>query len=143
VKDDFESVESAPASLSKRGARRVIQRAFVLMGRDRALRQKLRGTELATRWRVEDWDLEWTAVMAGGRFEFFRGQTGRAPVNIHWERGEDFLAQVRHGGTSFAGFSYHCDAAARRPLELVIQSFLTTLRRVLQNPIDDDGVRLI
>ena len=52
-----ESEVTLPA-LSKRGARRAIQRAFVRVGRERAIRQHLREAELTTLWTIEDWGFE-------------------------------------------------------------------------------------
>jgi hypothetical protein len=130
-------------ALSKRGARRVIQRACVLVGRDRALRQNLREVELNTRWCVEDWGLEWTVVLDHGRVEFHRGRVGKPQVTYVWQTGEDFLGQVESGSASKDGFLFIGDPIWRRVVDPVFTAFLTALRAVLADPVDDDGVRLL
>ncbi|MBI4165243.1 MAG: hypothetical protein HY508_05860 [Acidobacteria bacterium] len=135
--------EEPVASLSKRGARRVIQRAFVLMGRDKALRQRLKGVELMTRWMVEDWGLEWTVIIDRGRVEFHRGHFGKAQVSFLWKTGDDFLGQVASGRDPGDGFGLECVPALRRVLDLLLAAFCSTLRTVLTDPVDDDGVRLV
>lgn len=130
-------------ALSKRGARRVIQRAFVLVGRERPIRQHIREVELNTQWAIEDWGLEWTVVVDHGRLEFHRGHVGKAQLTYTWETGEEFLAQVETGTASRDGFQLVADPIWRRVVDPVFNSFLTTLRAVLADPIDDDGVKLV
>jgi len=145
VTSDEQSRESevvAPA-LSKRGVRRVIQRAFVLVGRERAIRQQIREVELNTYWAIEDWGLEWTVVFDHGRLEFHRGHVGKPQVNYHWETGEEFLGQVESGASSSDGLQFVGDPVWRRAVEPVFKLFLTTLRAVLADPVDDDGTRLL
>ena len=129
--------------LSKRGARRVIQRAFVLVGRERAIRQHVREVELNTHWAIEDWGLEWTVVLDHGRLEFHRGHVGKPQVTYTWETGEDFLAHIEAGTAPEEGFQFVADPIWRRVIDPVFNSFLTVLRAVLADPIDDDGVRLL
>lgn len=134
--------EAAVSSLSKRGARRVIQRAVVLLGRDKAFRQKVRTVQMNSRWSVEDWDLEWTVIVAQGRMEFHRGRTGRAHTHLRWKTGEDFLKQVELGRTPGDGFELECPAAEKALVESLLARFCATLKSVLADPVDDDGVRL-
>jgi len=129
--------------LSKRGARRVIQRAFVLVGRERAIRQHIREVELNTHWAIEDWGLEWTVVFDHGRLEFHRGHIGKPQLTYLWETGDEFLAQVESGTAPGKGFQLVGDPIWRRVVDPVFNSFLTALRAVLADPIDDDGVRLL
>src|SRR3990172_5540976 len=84
-------------SISKRGARRVIQRAFVLVGRDLAIRQYLRDVELNTRWTVEGWNLEWTVLVDRGRLDFHRGHVGRPDVTYAWRTSDEFFSQIETG----------------------------------------------
>ncbi len=137
------NVAETAGALSKRGARRVIQRSFVLMGRNKALRQKLRSVVLTTRWAVEDWGLEWTVLVAKGQLEFHRGHVGKAQVQVTWKAGEDFVAQLESGAAPSEGMQIECEPADRRNVDLLFQSFIETLRNVLADPIDDDGVRLV
>src|SRR5438128_9637996 len=46
--------------LSKRAARRLIQRALVLTGRDRHVREHIREARLTMLWVLEDWGFAWT-----------------------------------------------------------------------------------
>jgi hypothetical protein len=138
-----EMVEVPSPALSKRGARRVIQRATVLVGRERAIRQRLREVELTTRWRVEDWDLEWTVLLNHGRVEFHRGHVGKAQVNYVWQTGEGFRGQIESGIVPSRGFQYIGDPIWRRVVDPLFTAFAAALRRVLADPVDDDGVRLL
>jgi len=134
--------EEPVPSLSKRAARRVIQRAFVLIGRDKALRQKLRSGKLTTRWLVEDWGLEWTVIIAEGHLEFHRGHVGKAQVSFLWKSGDDFLGQIATGTNPGDGFELECEPALRRVVDSLFAAFGNTLKAVLADPVDDDGVRL-
>lgn len=140
---ETENTSAASNSLSKRGARRVIQRAVVLMGRDKALRQKVRSVDLTTRWLIEDWGLEWTVVVAQGHIEFHRGHVGKAQVNLFWKSGDEFLSHIEAQTNPAEGFVLECDPGMRRVVETVLQAFLGTLRAVLADPVDDAGVRLV
>ena len=53
-------------SISKRAARRVIQRAIVLTGRDRSVRQNIREVRIATLWVLENWNHERTVNLERG-----------------------------------------------------------------------------
>jgi hypothetical protein len=139
---DRKSEETVPA-LSKRAARRVIQRAFVLVGRERAIRQHIREVELNTQWTVEDWGLEWTVQLAHGRLVFHRGHVGRPQVSYIWETGEGFMGHVESRILPEQGFRLVADPIWRRVVEPVFNSFLTAVRAVLADPVDDDGKRLL
>ena len=139
----IENTRAIPSSLSKRGARRVIQRAVVLMGRDKALRQKLRSVELITRWLIEDWGSEWTVIVDEGHIAFHRGHVGKAQVSILWKTGDKFLAHLEAKSALTEGFALECEPALRRVVDAVFQAFLSTLRQVLADPVDDAGVRLL
>ena len=143
LEPETDNTRAIPASLSKRGARRVIQRAVVLTGRDKALRQKLRSVELTTRWLIEDWGLEWTVVVDQGHIEFHRGHVGKAQVSILWKTGDEFLGHLETKSVPAGGFELECEPGLRRVVDMVFQAFLSTLRNVLADPVDDDGVRLL
>lgn len=140
---ESENTRDIHSSLSKRGARRVIQRAVVLMGRDKALRQKLRSVELTTRWLIEDWGSEWTVIVDEGHIAFHRGHVGKAQVNFFWKTGDDFLAHLEAMQAPTEGFELECEPDMKRLVDTVFQAFLLTLRGVLADPVDDDGVRLV
>ncbi|MFB3923156.1 MAG: hypothetical protein ACE145_15660 [Terriglobia bacterium] len=135
--------EPAAPSLSKRGARRVIQRAFVLVGRERSIRQHIRQVELNTCWGIADWGLEWTVVIDHGRLDFHRGHIGRPQVTYYWETGERFLEHVESKTTPEKGFELVSDPVWRRVVEPVFNSFLAATRAVLADPVDDDGERIL
>jgi hypothetical protein len=139
----IENTHEIHLPLSKRGARRVIQRAVVLMGRDKALRQKLRSVELTTRWLIEDWGSEWTVIVDQGHIAFHRGHVGKPQVKFLWTTGDAFLSHLEPKSTPAEGFKLECEPALRRVVDMLFQPFLTTLRNVLADPVDDDGVRLV
>jgi hypothetical protein len=127
------------STLSKRGARRAIQRAFVLVGRERAIRQHLREAELATLWAIEDWGLEWTVVFDHGRLEFHRGRAGKPRLTYAWRTADDFFSHIDAGPPGSDTFECDGDPAVRRFAEPVFTAFARALRTVLANPVDDDG----
>ena len=135
--------QEVSTSLSKRAARRLIQRAIVLLGRDKIFRQRIRNVQLNTCWSVEDWDLEWTVALSQGHPEFYRGHTGPVQSRLKWEFGEEFLAQVETGKHPGHGFELECDPAARTIVGVLLSRFCATLKSVLADPVDDDGVRLV
>ena len=66
--------ETAPAlqELSRRAARRLIQRATVLAGRDRNVRQHIREARVTMHWVLEDWGFGGTVILDRGRINFDR-----------------------------------------------------------------------
>jgi len=137
-----ENSELTVPALSKRAARRAIQRAFVLVGREKAIRQHLREVEFTTLWVLDDWGLDWTVVADHGRLEFHRGRAGRAEITLVWPTAEAFFDQVVSGLAQNDSFEFSGDVASRRLLDPLLKSFTSSLRQVLANPIDDDGERL-
>jgi hypothetical protein len=130
-------------ALSKRGARRAIQRALVLAGRERAIRQHLREAELTTLWVIEDWGLEWTVVFDHGRLEFHRGRAGKPRLTYAWRTADDFFSRLEAAAPD--AFSDECsgDPTVRKFAEPVLAAFAGALRTVLANPVDDDGEPLL
>jgi len=76
---------------SKRAARRILQRAFVLTGRDRQLRQHIREARLTTLWVLEDWDLVWTVIIDRGKIEFDRRPAKHPDLTFNWETANEFF----------------------------------------------------
>jgi hypothetical protein len=130
-------------ALSKRAARRVIQRAFVLVGREKSIRQHLREASCNTLWSIEDWGLEWTLSVERGRFEFHRGRTGRPQVTYSWQHAEDFFSQVETGASNPQTFQCEGSREVQRLLAPVFAAFAKSLSGVLQYPFDDAGERLL
>lgn len=140
--DPSENPPAFPA-LSKRAARRGIQRAFVVVGRDRRIRQHLREAELTTLWVLEDWGLEWTVVLDHGRLDFHRGRVGKPNLTFTWRTAEAFFSQIETGRPVEGAFELVGDSAWKKLCAPVYEAFCDSLRGVLHNPIDEDGERLL
>lgn len=137
------NAEGEARDISKRGARRLIQRAFVLVGREKAIRQHLREVELVSHWALEDWGLEWTVVLDHGAVEFHRGRVGRANVKYSWPSAASFFAQLRNGVAPTEDLALESHPAHARTLEPVFAAFQAALRKVLLDPVDDSGDPLL
>ena len=138
-------LDNTPAfpALSKRAARRAIQRAFVLVGRDRRICQHLREADLTTLWLLEDWGLEWTVVLDHGRLEFHRGRVGKPNLTFAWRTAEAFFSQIETGRPVEGAFEWVGDAGWKKLSEPLYDAFCGSLRGVLHHPIDDAGERLL
>jgi len=140
--DASETAPSFPA-LSKRAARRAIQRAFVLVGRDRRIRQHLREADLTTLWVLEDWGLEWTIVLDHGKLDFHRGRVGKPNLTFAWRTAEAFFSQIETGRPVEGAFELVGDSGWKKLCEPVYDAFCGSLRGVLHHPIDEDSERLL
>jgi hypothetical protein len=80
---------------SKRAARRIIQRAFVLTGRDKHLRQHLRAARLTILWILEDWDLVWSVIVDRGKIEFDRRPAKHPDLTLSWQNANEFFSSAR------------------------------------------------
>jgi len=80
---------------SKRAARRIIQRAFVLTGRDRQLRQHIREMQLMILWVLEDWDFAWTVLIDRGRIAFERRPAKHPNMTLSWQTAAEFFSHAR------------------------------------------------
>jgi len=134
-------IDSASPGLSRRAARRVIQRAFVLTARDRNVRQHIRETELTTLWTLADWEFTWTVVLDRGRMRFERRPTKRASLTLTWPVAADFFRQVEAGRLT-PDLSTDTPPP-RRTIEIVCHAFCRSLREVLENPVDENGDPLV
>jgi hypothetical protein len=135
--------EDPATSLSKRAARRIIQRAFVLMGRDKVLRQQIRESEITTLWVIEDWELAWTVLFHRGRFEVERREAKRPDVTLTWATAQEFFQQVDRSGNSEVQVQMVPAQEHRRLFETILRGFFANLRHVLSNPVDDVGESLL
>ena len=129
-------------SLSKRAARRLIQRAFVLAGRDRHLRQRLREAGITTRWVLKDWDFSWTVNCYRGRVYFERRPAKHPDAELVWSSAEEFFTSIESGKPDRGNFECIGDAAHRRLLGSILQAFGACLQVVLRDPVDENGVPL-
>jgi hypothetical protein len=136
--------EFAPADLSKRGAQRLIQRAIVLAGRNRHVKQQIREADLTSVWSIVDWDLEWAVSIRRGKLDFDRRLPRRPDIQIRWPTAAAFFAEA--GDPRAAGRSqgqYDGPPQMRRMWDVLHQAFRAALGEVLENPVDEDGTRLV
>lgn len=132
-----------PSQLSKRAARRIIQRAFVLAGRNRDVRQHIREARVTSLWVIEDWHLTWTLLIDRGRLKFDRRPTKKPDLTFTWRSAADFFkeseAGVRAVGTSaITGNLALCGFTGP-----VCAAFWASMRKLLRNPVDESGDRLV
>lgn len=139
---DIKNEQVTPA-LSKRAARRVIQRAFVLVERNKSVRQHLREADFTTLWVLEDWGLEWTVVIDRGKLNFRRGRSRKPQLTLVWRTAREFFDQIESESRVMNGFELIGNSGLRKFLDLVFQAFRTSLREVLTDPVDDAGERLL
>jgi hypothetical protein len=147
---------------SKRAARRILQRALVLTGRDRHLRQQIRSGRFTTLWILEDWDLIWTVIIERGRLEFERRPAKHPDLIFNWRTASDLFASASNDRTRAAlvadlgqsqGAPLHSDAQTaftlsgnvelRRIAGNLLHCFLGYLGDVLRNPVDGSGESLL
>jgi len=128
---------------SKRAARRLIQRAVVLLGRDKHVRQHLREARLTTLWILADEDFAWTVVLGGGRIEFERRPAKQPDLRLAWRTAEEFFQHVDEGVAPEGSFEFQGKQEHRRFSEPLLKGFLLSLRHVLANPVDDAGESLL
>lgn len=136
-------LQDPATSLSKRAARRIIQRAFVLMGRDKVLRRHIRTCDIRTFWIVEDWELEWTVFLRRGKFEVERRPAKHPEVTFSWPTAAKFFQQVDHTSEADVKVQIVPEQTQRRFWERLLRGFFVCLRHVLANPVDDTGESLL
>jgi hypothetical protein len=136
-------LQDPATSLSKRAARRIIQRTFVLMGKDKVLRQQIRESQISTLWIVEDWELEWTVLLHRGKFEFERRPAKHPDITLSWPTAEEFFHQVDRTGEAKLHVQIVPEQGHHRFLETLLRGFFACLRRVLANPVDALGESLL
>ncbi len=138
----FEGGATTSLPLSKRAARRLIQRAFVLVGRDGNVRQHLRQASAVTLWVLEDWKLAWTVELNRGRIQFERRPARHPDLTLTWRTAEEFFHQIEAGVFPEDGFEIAGNLESRRFSQPVYQAFCKVLLKVLRYPFDDAGNRL-
>jgi len=131
-----------PLALSKRAARRLIQRAFVLAGRERSVRQHIREARGNVLWMIEDWNLAWTIVFEKGGLEFDRRPAKHPDFTLSWATAEEFFAEAATERRSGPGPKRTGLIDFWKYIQPVHNAFFVALREVLQNPVDEDGTRL-
>ena len=147
---DVPETELVPAAealplpeISKRAARRLLQRAFVLAGRDRTVRQHIREARLITLWALEDWRFEWTVALDRGKVHFDR-RPARAPeLTLTWPNAEEFFKSLWEGKSPDREMHLAGDLRQRRYLDPVYTAFCRLIDEILHDPFDDAGNRLL
>jgi len=130
-------------SISKRAARRLIQQAIVLTGRDRSVRQHIREVRLATIWVLEDWNFEWTVNLDRGKVRFDRRPARTPDVTLTWPSAEAFLTSIQEGRTPDDSLAMEGKLELRTYVVPVYKSFCRSLEKVIKDPVDDVGNPLV
>jgi hypothetical protein len=126
-------------SISKRAARRLIQQAFVLTGRDRSVRQHIREARLETLWVLEDWNFEWTIVLDRGKVRFARRPARSPDMTLTWPDAANFLAAIEEGRAPDDTMTMEGNTVFRTYVDPVYRSFCRSLEHVIKYPVDDAG----
>jgi len=128
---------------SKRAARRILQRAFVLTGRDRPLRQHIREARVTILWVLEDWDLVWTIIIDRGKIEFARRPAKHPDLTLSWRTASEFFSSASLSLLSEGSLERAENAEVRRVASHLLNSFFGYLGHVLRNPVDGAGESLL
>jgi hypothetical protein len=113
------------------------------MGREKTLRQQIRESELATLWIIEDWELEWSVFLHHGRLKVERRPARHPDVTLTWASGEEFLKQAEQPDATLGQVRIIPAQERRRFFEALLRGFFACLRRVLSNPVDEQGDSLL
>ena len=135
--------ESCPGGLSKRAAQRLIQRALVLAGRSRNVRQHIREADLTSVWSIDDWGLEWAVAICHGKLDFDRRLPSQPDIRVSWPTAESFFQEADAAHRGVSSLQYEGPSGARRMWDILYQEFRATLADLLQNPVDQDGRSLV
>ena len=128
---------------SKRAARRILQRAFVLTGRDRPLRQHTREARLTTLCILEDWDLVWTVIIDRGKIEFERRPAKHPNLIFSWQTANEFFSCTRESAAPENSLELNGKLELRRIASNLLNCFFRQLGHVLRNPVDSAGESLL
>lgn len=135
--------DDPPTTFSKRATRRLIQRAFVLAGRDKHLRQQIREAHLSTLWVVQDSNLSWTVLVDRARLNFERCPVKKPDLTFTFRSVEEFFQQAEEGISMERLFQLDGNPQLQRLAEPLLNCFFKSLRHVLANPVDDVGESLL
>ncbi len=125
--------------ISKRAARRLIQQAFVLTGRNRTVRQHIREARLATLWILEDWDFEWTVLLDRGKVRFERRPVRVPDMTLTWPNAAEFFDSIEDGRAPDDSMSMEGNISLRTYVDPVYRTFCRSLQHVIECPVDDAG----
>jgi hypothetical protein len=125
--------------ISKRAARRLIQQAFVLTGRDRSVRQHIREARLTALWVLKDWNFDWTVNLDRGRIRLDRRPPRMPDMILSWPSAEEFFTSMQEGHVPNESLEIDGDLALRQYVDPVYRSFCRSLQLVIKYPFDDAG----
>jgi hypothetical protein len=131
-----------PSALSKRAARRLIQRALVLAGRDAHLHAAIRKAQVTMLWALEDWELEWSVVLRHGRVVYDRRPARQPDLTLAWPAALEFFAEAQEGFREERHPILRENAEWAKVMVPLARTFFRQLRHVLQFPVDEAGTRL-
>jgi len=134
--------DAAPHGLSKRAAQRLIQRALVLAGRSRNVRQHIREADLSSIWTIEDWGLEWAVKIRRRRLDFDRRLPHQPDIRITWPTAEGLFGEGSGSEPVADQARFEGPPEARRIWDVIHHAFSVALGELLKNPVDQDGRRL-
>lgn len=140
VTGDEKDLSSLP--FSKRAARRMIQRAWVLVGRDRNARQHVREARIVTLWVLEDWRFAWTVELDRGKIRYERRPARHPDLTLSWRTAEDFFRQIEGSTPAEIGFQMEGPVELQRLSAPLRHAFCNALQKVLRYPFDEQGNRL-
>jgi hypothetical protein len=126
-------------SISKRAARRLIQQAFVLTGRDRSVRQHIREAHLETLWVLEDWNFEWTIILDRGKLRFERRAARSPDMTLTWPEAAKFFDTIQEGRVRDGAMKMEGNLVFQTYVEPLYRSFCRSLEHVIKYPVDDAG----
>src|SRR5215472_12827617 len=135
--------ESSPGGISKRAAQRLIQRALVLAGRSRNVRQHIREADLTSVWSIDDWGLEWAVAIRHGKLDFDRRLPNQPDIQVSWPTAEAFFQEADSTRVGSRSLYYEGPPGTRRMWDIIHHAFRTALADLLQNPVDQDGRSLV
>ena len=138
-----EQDQESSLPLSKRAARRILQRAFVLTGRDRQLRQHIREARLTTLWILEDWGLVWTVIIDRGKIEFGRRPAKHPDLTLSWQTANEFFSYAREDTSRESRLELAGNLELQRIASNLLKCFFGYLGHVLRNPVDGAGESLL
>jgi hypothetical protein len=123
--------ESSPGGLSKRAAQRLIQRALVLAGRSRNVRQHIREADLTSVWSIDDWGLEWAVAIRRGKLDFDRRAPHLPDIRVSWPTAEAFFHEAEEVRAGLSSSHYEGPPELRRMWDIIYQAFRTALKDLL------------
>jgi len=136
-------ITESPLPPSKRAARRILQRAFVLTGRDRQLRQHIREARLTTVWMLEDWDLVWTVIIDRGKIEFDRRPAKHRDLTLSWQTANEFFSCAEQSASPAGSLDLAENTELQRVARHLLKCFFGYLGHVLRNPVNGAGESLL